>query len=672
MFIDSQVPFVVTSQQNTHILNQNDKSGIIQANSSFQQQANEIKNAINNRRVKTIADCLAYQPVNQQQTEIRYNDVASYQRQQFNQPTYQRSVERCPIHEENINVQVNPNIIRFNNDIESLVVVEKSNRSLKKTQYETELRNLRKTNSNLENQLQDIKEFNYNMKSSLKQINNKPSLISSTATNSNAAIENKATLKKPSIPLAPTFVAQNNNQQLDKTSAPNQFDNTKLLSSMVQSVTQDARHEALKQQEDGDEVRQFKMQKIKEEEKRQQIIDELEKENNKLKNKAIRAQYEAEENEEKIKQLENEKTLNQKDVKNKQKDIKLKENEILNLQTKKSKIESEITSSRLVIKDKESEIARLNEKHKLNASERQKVLKELELHIQKRNIANLDYEKIRQDKDRIMEELEKRQVDANDKYNELHQKYLNSQNEIQGLEREITVLQNFIEEEKKEIQKLQMQHKILKDKLEEMETYERKLRKKEKTILSLESELEMAKREKKIEIVEKVVEKPVVIEKPVVVEKEVVIKEEVKVDEPLEKELAILREELVLLDSGLKEKTSEAEYWKKRFQDQELQGKHNVGAVQDTYNSEKQQMQIQYEKGIDEIKVLQGKLNALLAEIHTLSNINITKNREIQDQLHHLIKNNQSLENLIVANTSYNSIPISVQIPISSRYVSYH
>lgn len=52
--------------------------------------------------------------------------------------------------------------------------------------------------------------------------------------------------------------------------------------------------------------------------------------------------------------------------------------------------------------------------------------------------------------------------------------------------------------------------------------YGKKLRKKEKAILCLESELELVRREKRIEIVEKVVEKPIVIEKTVIIEKEVI------------------------------------------------------------------------------------------------------------------------------------------------------
>lgn len=49
--------------------------------------------------------------------------------------------------------------------------------------------------------------------------------------------------------------------------------------------------------------------------------------------------------------------------------------------------------------------------------------------------------------------------------------------------------------------------------------------------------MELVRREKKIEIVEKVIERPIVVEKPVIVEKEVVVREEIKIDEPLEKEL---------------------------------------------------------------------------------------------------------------------------------------
>lgn len=46
-------------------------------------------------------------------------------------------------------------------------------------------------------------------------------------------------------------------------------------------------------------------------------------------------------------------------------------------------------------------------------------LRELELQTQKKNIAQLDFGKVRQDRDRIMEEMEHRQVEADDKFNEL-------------------------------------------------------------------------------------------------------------------------------------------------------------------------------------------------------------------------------------------------------------
>lgn len=38
----------------------------------------------------------------------------------------------------------------------------------------------------------------------------------------------------------------------------------------------------------------------------------------------------------------------------------------------------------------------------------QKTLHDLELHVSKRNIAQMDFEKVRTDRDRIMEEMEKR------------------------------------------------------------------------------------------------------------------------------------------------------------------------------------------------------------------------------------------------------------------------
>lgn len=67
-------------------------------------------------------------------------------------------------------------------------------------------------------------------------------------------------------------------------------------------------------------------------------------------------------------------------------------------------------------------------------------------------------------------------------------------------------------------------------------------------------------------------------------------------------------------------------------------------------------MQIHFEKGVGEIQTLQAKLNALLAEIHSLSNINLSKNREMQDTLQMLARDNLSLENAIVTKPYVSSL----------------
>jgi len=97
---------------------------------------------------------------------------------------------------------------------------------------------------------------------------------------------------------------------------------------------------------------------------------------------------------------------------------------------------------------------------------------------------------------------------------------------------------------------------------------------------------------------------------------QVIVREEVKVDEPLQRELEILREETVLMSNNLKTKSSEVEVWKRKFEEMENKQKQTASEIQMSFASEKQGMQIHYEKGVEEVQTLQGKLNLMLAEIH--------------------------------------------------------
>lgn len=58
-----------------------------------------------------------------------------------------------------------------------------------------------------------------------------------------------------------------------------------------------------------------------------------------------------------------------------------------------------------------------------------------------------------------------------------------------------------------------------------------------------------------------------------------VIREEIRIDEPLEKELKVLREEVTLMAGTVNERQSEVEYWKRRFEQNELESKHAVGGL---------------------------------------------------------------------------------------------
>lgn len=104
----------------------------------------------------------------------------------------------------------------------------------------------------------------------------------------------------------------------------------------------------------------------------------------------------------------------------------------------------------------------------------------LELEVTKRNITAMDFEKVRLDRDRIVEEVEKRQVEADNRLAELTRSQLALHSELLTIDSKIATLDGFIAEEDKDLQKLNMNHKILLDKDQEHGNLGRKLRKREK------------------------------------------------------------------------------------------------------------------------------------------------------------------------------------------------
>lgn len=86
-------------------------------------------------------------------------------------------------------------------------------------------------------------------------------------------------------------------------------------------------------------------------------------------------------------------------------------------------------------------------------------------------------------------------------------------------------------------------------------------------IFELEALIETQKKEKRVEIVEKIIEKPIVIDKPVIVEKPVVIREEIRINEPVQLEIVRVKSEMNNLSRANSEMVSEVEYWRKKCLD---------------------------------------------------------------------------------------------------------
>ncbi|EGR33292.1 hypothetical protein IMG5_057150, partial [Ichthyophthirius multifiliis] len=428
-------------------------------------------------------------------------------------------------------------------------------------------------------------------------------------------------------------------------------ENRKQLSAFASSVVQNARNQ-IQKVEDTEEVKEMINQKNKLENDRKKKKDELEKENLKLKNRSIKIRYEKEDLQTKIRQLEENKFDAQKKTKQLQQNSKYQLNELATLQSRVQKIETDIVNTQIIIKDKEGEIQRLQEKQKLTHKDHENLLRELENVTQKNNIVQFDLQQMKSDKDRIMEELEKRQIEANEKFNQLNYQYLDVQSQINEKNNEIIALENAGHSDKIFLEQLRENNRVLMEKKQDMENNQKKLKKKQKRIEELEVELDFVQREKKIEIVEKIVEKPVVIEKPVIVEKEVIIREQIKVDENLEKELNTLREQLILLESNTKQRESECEYWRKKQQELENAEEIRFIQIQKDYDSQVNNINVLYQNSCQEVSDLQGKLNLLLAEVHQLSNLNIDKNKQISDQINQLLNKNQALENIINSNNN--------------------
>lgn len=83
-------------------------------------------------------------------------------------------------------------------------------------------------------------------------------------------------------------------------------------------------------------------------------------------------------------------------------------------------------------------------------------------------------------------------------------------------------------------------------------------------VFELEAYIETSKKEKRVEIVEKVIEKPVVVERPVIVEKPVLIKEEIRINEPVQLEIVRVKGEMNNLSRANNEMLNEVDYWRKK------------------------------------------------------------------------------------------------------------
>lgn len=98
------------------------------------------------------------------------------------------------------------------------------------------------------------------------------------------------------------------------------------------------------------------MKRNEEEDIRKKTEKDLEKENGKLRTRAIKAQYEIETYEDKTKEAETMRYQNIQEMKNKNAEIRQRQNDHMNLVNRKSKVESEFTSHSLILKDREADL----------------------------------------------------------------------------------------------------------------------------------------------------------------------------------------------------------------------------------------------------------------------------------------------------------------------------
>lgn len=141
-------------------------------------------------------------------------------------------------------------------------------------------------------------------------------------------------------------------------------------------------------------------------------------------------------------------------------------------------------------------------------------------------------------------------------------------------------------------------------------------------VFELEAYIEISKNEKRTEIVEKIIEKPIVIEKPVIVEKPVLIREEIRMNEPVQLEIVRVKGEMNNLNRAANELMSEVDYWKKRCLDIEDSRKLREDQLKLNFENEKL-VQIEKVSANDRlIRETHSKINMVIAEIETLSKTN--------------------------------------------------
>ncbi|KAL4495182.1 hypothetical protein ABPG72_007289 [Tetrahymena utriculariae] len=310
-----------------------------------------------------------------------------------------------------------------------------------------------------------------------------------------------------------------------------------------------------------------------------------------------------------------------------------------------------LSSLKLQIRERDNEIKNLNENIRVENLEYQKLLNDLgEI---KKQITKLEFDqnKIRDERERLIKEIEKKNDQNNKKYTSLYEDFLKLESKKSEKQVQISSLKRDLEKKKQKILDLKSDNKIIENKVENNDKLRRKIEKKEKKIFELEAEIESQKKQKRVEIVEKVIERPLVIEKPVIVEKPVLIKEEIRINEPIQLEIVRVKGEINNLSRANNEMVNEIDYWRKKCLDLEDTQKIRQDQIKMNHENEKLIILDKIKGNQANARSISDKINAIYTEIEALIKTNESKNAQLGQCLSDIYNKNKNLESVIMTST---------------------